>query len=84
MKGVAVSRANTNNLRYADGTALLTCNEKDLQDLVTEVNDKGKPYEMEMTVVKTKTMVISRSKQTPKINISIEGKAIEQVERLYI
>ena len=41
MKGVTVGGANINNLRYADDTALLTCNEKDLQDVVTAVNDKG-------------------------------------------
>ena len=82
MKGVTVGGANINNLRYADDTALLACKEKDLQDLVTAVNDKGKPYGMEMNVMKTKTMVISRSKQAPKINISIEGKPIEQVEKM--
>ena len=37
---------------------------------------------MEMNVMKTKTMVISRSKQAPKINISIEGKHIKQVEKM--
>jgi len=35
-----------------------------------------------MNVMKTKTMVISRSKQAPKINISIEGEPIEQVEKI--
>ena len=35
-----------------------------------------------MNVMKTKTMVINRSKQAPKINISIEGKPIEQVEKM--
>ena len=84
MKGVTVGGANINNLRYADDTALLACNEKDLQDLVTAVNDKGKPYGMEMNVMKTKTMVISRSKQAPKIKISVEGKPIEQLKRWYI
>ena len=58
MKGVTVGGANINNLRYADDTALLTCNE---EDLVTAVNDKEKRYWMEMNVMKTKTMVISRS-----------------------
>ena len=82
MKGVTVGGANINNLRYGDDIALLACNEKDLQDLVTAVNDKGKPYGMEMNVMKTKTMVISRSKQAPKINISVEGEPIEQVEKM--
>ena len=82
MKGVAVGGASISILRYADDTAQLICNEKDLQDLVTAVNDKGKPYGMEMNVMKTKTMVISRSKQAPKINISFEGKPIEQVGKM--
>ena len=82
MKGVTVGGANINNLRYADDTALLACNEKDLQDLINAVNDKGKPHGMEMNVMKTKTMVISRSKQAPKINISIEGEPIEQVKKM--
>ena len=82
MMGVTVGGININNLRYADYTVLLTCNEKDLQNLATAVNDKGKPYGMEMNVMKTKTMLISRSKQTSKINISLEGKPIEQFEKM--
>ena len=82
MKGVTVGGANINSLRFEDETALLTCIEKDLQDPVTAVNDEGKPYGMEMNVLKTKTMVISRSRQAPKVNISIEGKPIEQVEKM--
>ena len=82
MKGVTVGGININNLRYADDTVLPTCNEKDLQNIVTAVNDKGMRYGMEMNVMKTKTMLISRSKQTSKINISIEGNPIEQVEKM--
>ena len=81
MKGSTVGGANINNLRYADDTTLLACNEKDLQDFVTAVTDKGKPYGMEMNVMKT-NMVISISKQARKINISIEGKPFEQVEKM--
>ena len=40
MKGVAVGGASISIFRYADDTAQLICNEKDLQDLVTAVNDK--------------------------------------------
>ena len=52
------------------------------QHLASAVNDKGKPYGMEINFMKTKTMVIRRSKQAPNINISIEGKPIEQVEKM--
>ena len=69
-------------LRYVDGTALLTLNEKDLQDLLAEVNDRGIPYGIDMNAIKTKTMVISRSKQILKVKMSIEGTPILQVEKI--
>ena len=37
MKGVNVGGTNYNNLRYADGTALLAGNEKDLTSKIKEV-----------------------------------------------
>ena len=53
-----------------------------LQALLTAVNEKGKPYGMEMNIIKTKSMVISRKKPAPKISISVEGKPIQQVDRM--
>ena len=53
-----------------------------LQALLTAVNEKGKPYGMEMNIIKTKSMVISRKKTVPNISISVEGKAIHQVDRV--
>ena len=53
-----------------------------LQALLTAVNEKGKPYGMEMNIIKTKSMVISRKKSAPKISISVEGKPIQQVDRM--
>ena len=35
-----------------------------------------------MNVMKTTTVVIAKSKQAPKINISIEGQPFEQVEKV--
>ena len=52
-----------------------------LQALLTAVNDKGKPYSMEMNI-KTKSMVISRKQPVPNISISVEGKAIHQENRM--
>ena len=34
-----------------------------LQALLTAVNEKGKPYGMEMNTIKTKSMVITRKSQ---------------------
>ena len=46
------------------------------------MNEKGKPYGMEMNIIKTKSMVISRKKPAPNISISVEGKPIQQVDRM--
>ena len=35
---------------------------------------------MEMNIIKTKSMVITRKKPAPKISISVEGKPIQQVD----
>ena len=42
----------------------------------------GKPYGMGMNTIKTKPMVISRKKPLPNISISVEGKPIQQVDRM--
>ena len=77
MKGV-----NINNLRYADDTVLLAEGLMFLQALLTAVNEKGKPYAIEMNIIKTKSMVISRKKPVPNISVSVEGKPIQQVDRM--
>ena len=82
MKGVNIGGVNINNLRYADETVLLAEGPMFLQALLTAVNEKGKPYGMEMNIIKTKSMVISRKNSAPKISISVEGKAIQQVDRM--
>ena len=56
-----------NNLRYADDTSLLALEEQKLQNLLTIVNDKGKPYGMEINVKKTKPMVASKIKKHQKL-----------------
>ena len=53
-----------------------------LQALLIAVNEKGKPYGMEMNIIKTKSMVISRKNPVPNITISVEGKPIQQVDRM--
>ena len=67
MTGITIGGANINNFRYADDTVLFTLSSKDLQSLVDKVNETGKPYGMEMNVVKTKAMVISKQIQAPKL-----------------
>ena len=82
MKGVNLGGVNINNLRYAGDTVLLAEGPMFLQALLTAVNEKGKPYDMEMNIIKTKAMVISRKQPVPNISISVEGKPIQQVKRM--
>ena len=70
---------NYNNLRYADDTALLAGNEKELSDLTSKINEVGKQFGMKINIRKTKTMVVSKKPNSPKINIAVDGQHIEQV-----
>ena len=82
MKGVNIGGVNINNLRSVDDTVLLAEGPMFLQALLTAVNEKGKPYGMEMNIIKTKSMVISRKKPVPNISISVEGKPMQHVDRM--
>ena len=79
MKGVNVGGTNYNNLRYADDTALLPENEKELSDLTSKINEVGKQFGMKINIKMTKAMVVSKKPNSPKINIAIDGHHIEQV-----
>ena len=65
--------------RYADDTALLAGNEKELSDLTSKINEVGKQFGMKINIKKTKAMVVSKKPNSPKINIAINGEQIEQV-----
>ena len=82
MKGINIGGVNINNLRYADDTVLLAEGPVFLQALLTAVNEKGEPYGMEMNMVKTKSMVMGRKGPAPRISISVEGRPIQQVDRM--
>ena len=82
MEGVNVGGHNINNFSYADDTSLLALKEQKLQNLLTIVNDKGKPYGMEINVKKTKSVVASEKQKTAKPNISLDGTTIEQVQKM--
>ena len=82
MKGVTIGGINLNNLRYADDTALLCFCPTDLQKLLNAVTKASKPYGKEMNIIKTKAMVISKTTSTPKINITLEGKPIQQTDKM--
>ena len=57
-------------------------NNTDLQELITAVNDKGKPFGVEMSITKTNGMVVSKKETVPEIKINIEGENIQQVKEM--
>ena len=79
MKGVNVGGKNCNNLRYADDTALLAGNEKELSELTNQIKEVGKQFGMNINIKKTKEMVDSKKPNSPRVNIVIDGQQIEQV-----
>ena len=81
MRGVSIGGVNVNNLKYANDTSLMAESISNLQDLVTTVHEKRKPYGVEINISKTKAMVVSRKDPVP-VSISIEGKQIQQVSSL--
>ena len=82
MRGVVVGGVNINNLRYADDTSPIAESVADLQELIDAVNEKGKPYGMEMNSEKTKSMVVSNIKPVPRANIILEGTKIKQTANM--
>ena len=72
LNGVTINGININNLRCADDTALLCFCANDLQMLLGACNEAGKPYGMEMNIKTTKTMVVSKTLPSPRLNITLE------------
>ena len=80
MPGLKIGGHNINNLRYADDTVLLAESETELQQILDTVKDESQKYGLLMNAKKTKSMVFSKKKDTPKIEIKIDGKTVEQVK----
>ena len=79
MPGINISGTMINNLRYADDTVLLANNEQDLQTIVDAIHHHSMEFGLDMNVKKTKTMVISRKVDIPRVNISVNNTVLEQV-----
>ena len=79
--GVTIGGRNLNNLRYADDTVLMANNKEDLNNLVQTVQHHSRVAGLEMNAKKTKTMVFSKSTDTPRANLRLENTEIEQVTK---
>ena len=77
--GIIIGGNNLNNLRYADDTSLVAESEEDLQNLVSKIKTESEKFGLKINAKKTQTMVISKNKVPPKINIMIDGTPLKQV-----
>ena len=78
-KGITIGGTQINNLRYADDTVLLADSEENWKNMMNKVNEVHKLYNRKMNAKNTKPMVISRNENEPKVNIKVDGTAVEQV-----
>ena len=66
-----------------DDTGLLAIDIPKLQHPINTLNEKGKEYGMIMNMKKTNVMIVSKKEVVSNAKLTIEGRAIEQVNKLY-
>ena len=72
--GIKIARRNTNNLRYADDTTLMTESEEELKSLLMKVKVESENIGLKLNIQKTKIMASS-----PITSWQIGGKVVETV-----
>ena len=72
--GIKIAGRNTNNLRYADDTTLITESKEDLKSLLMKVKEKSEKVGLKLNIQKTKIMASG-----PIISWQIDGETVETV-----
>ena len=72
--GIKIAGRNTNNLRYADDTTLMTESEEELKSLLMKVKEESKNVGLKLNIQKTKIMASG-----PITSWGINGKTVETV-----
>ena len=55
--GIKIARRNINNLRYADGTTLMTESKEELKSVLRKVKEENENIGLKLNMQKTKIMV---------------------------
>ena len=76
--GIKIARRNTNNLRYADDTTLMTESEDELKSLLMKVKEESEKVELKLNIQKTKIMASG-----PITSLEIDGKWWKQCQILF-
>ena len=82
MPGIRFNGHVINNLRYADDTALLATNKKDLQNLLGVVVRESEKRGLNLKAKKTETMVITKRKDNPNCQLTVKGVLINQTNKV--
>ena len=72
--GINIARRNTNNLRYANDTTLMTESEEELKSLLMKVKEESEKVGLKLNIQKTKIMA-----SDPITSWQIDGEAMETV-----
>src|SRR5918996_2553611 len=78
--GIKIGGQLITDIRFADDQGMVDNTEEGLQRTMDRLNKTAKEYDMKINVKKNETMVVSK-KGGAKINIKVDGKIIEQVEK---
>ena len=76
--GIKIAGRKTNNLRYADDTALMAECEEELKSLLMKVKEESEKVGLKLNILKTKIMTSG-----PITSWQIDGETMETRDRLY-
>ena len=72
--GIKIAGKNINNLKYADGTTLMTENKEELKSLLMKVKEESEKVGLKLNIQKTKIMASG-----PITSWQIDGETMETV-----
>ena len=75
---IKITRRNINNLRYADGTSLMTESEEELKSFLMKVKEESEKAGVKLNIQKTKNTASG-----PIPSWQIDGKTMETVTHYY-
>ena len=72
MNGVDIGELNINRIMYPDDSVIIASTVEQLSALMNELVSKGKLYDIEVNMSKTKMMVVSRMEMSMRISVLMD------------
>src|SRR6478609_5662962 len=79
-EGIRVGGELIQDVKYADDQEMFANTEAGLQSLMDSLNTTAKHYDMKINIKKAKAIVVSRN-GGERVNITVEGQSVEQVNK---